>query len=268
MFFNIARFTTFILISITIMMSIGVFMLRHHPTVKGGGVDFLLLILVGILNNCGYIYLLTIERTKITCILSYLFDYIGFSLVFGSILVKTLRIYKIFYTKLNYQLALKKKTMYAIIFSLVLFYIIMLIIDIKNNWIDNKLSISSDFKEFRKCVYSKFISLCMLLKFVILSFGCILSYLTRNVKRNFKENLNIPVYIYVLTKAMIKVISENDDISILAQDVFGCVGNTINTSVILYYLFINKLYTIYTLSKVEKNKTKIKYPVAIKIVIK
>ncbi|ORX53774.1 hypothetical protein BCR36DRAFT_323002, partial [Piromyces finnis] len=110
--------------------------------------------------------------------------------------------------------------MYAIVFSLVLFYISVVVVSVKNNWIDNKSSLTNDLKEFKKCVYPKFMTLCTLLNFIVLFIGCILSYSIRNVKKDFKENLNIPVYIYVTSVTLIEIVNGNDGISIVVQNLF------------------------------------------------
>ncbi|ORX77549.1 hypothetical protein BCR32DRAFT_270572, partial [Anaeromyces robustus] len=92
------------LVVVTIVLTI---IYRNAPIIKGGSVDFLILILFGILIYYGYVLLLTFERNKMRCYWIYLFNNIGFSLVFGSIFVKTYRIYKIFFETTKANLGIK-----------------------------------------------------------------------------------------------------------------------------------------------------------------
>ena len=128
-----------------------------------------------------------------------------------------------------------------------------------------------------------------MINFVILAIGYTLSYLIRNVKKNFKEviihikiikyiimqiinvfyyiqNLGIPVYVYVTTVTIKYIVEFQDDIPITVQDLFGYVGTIINTFVILYYLYINKIYTIHVLKSLDvDSQKKVSQPITLQI---
>ncbi|KAG4108228.1 hypothetical protein H8356DRAFT_1069034 [Neocallimastix lanati (nom. inval.)] len=113
----------------------------------------------------------------------------------------------------------------------VLYHILISILWILKNDISTGSFINGSNEEFYRCVYPKSKNIC-------------LSYLIRNVKKNFKEDLVIPVYIYVLSTILVEIVNFQD-ITIIIQDIFGSFGAITNTIFILIFLYIIKLYNIY-----------------------
>ncbi|ORX47573.1 hypothetical protein BCR36DRAFT_92919 [Piromyces finnis] len=252
---NIILSTTVVLFIITIVLIILTIVNRKNPKIMGGGVDFLIIILLGSIIRYGYILLLTKERTTTRCYLIYLFNNIGFSLVFGSILVKTLRIYRIFKINRQQNVGIKKGNMYAIIISIVSFHIVVVILWSLLGRIKVGSAYTNDKKVYQKCFYSKTSVLCVILNYTILLIGFFTSYSIRRVQSELREHLNIPVYVYVITMGIIEFINLQDEISLEVQDLFGSLGTIINTSVILYFLYISKFFDIYIYKNVPKYET-------------
>eukprot|EP00833_Pecoramyces_ruminatium_P012396 jgi/Orpsp1_1/1186428/evm.model.d7180000050521.1 len=110
--------------------------------------------------NCIYIFREGHEETLIVnCVLSYLAKNLGFSLTFGSILVKTYRIYKIFNNKKKIDRKISKKKMLSIVFFITSFHIIMILLLYKFGYVEVKTVYVSSEKyeyEYTRCSYSKY----------------------------------------------------------------------------------------------------------------
>eukprot|EP00833_Pecoramyces_ruminatium_P009127 jgi/Orpsp1_1/1183159/evm.model.c7180000084140.1 len=129
------RVISIILFILVLLIMSGIVLFRNNQLIKGASIDFSFIILFGMLFNCLYIYFLTLsEKTRKNCTFLYYFKSTGFSMVFGSILVKTYRIYKIChhycFCSLHYTILL----------------------DISNA-IDSDVEYTSDFKEYTVCSY-------------------------------------------------------------------------------------------------------------------
>ncbi|ORX76364.1 hypothetical protein BCR32DRAFT_271328 [Anaeromyces robustus] len=231
-------FSTFLIIIITIF-------LRDHPNIKGGGTDFLIIILVGSIISLTYVLYLTIERTVLRCYQMYLLNNTGFSLVFGSIYVKSYRIYKIYFRHRTLRIRNNKYYMYMTIILITLYHWILALLWIVFDTFSLESHLTTDYKEFQKCHYPPTKNLSTIFNFVVLMAGFIISYNIRHVEKKYKENLGIPVYTYTIFMIIIEFINTQNDINIKVLDLFNALGTIINTSVILYYLFIKKFYDIY-----------------------
>eukprot|EP00833_Pecoramyces_ruminatium_P000184 jgi/Orpsp1_1/1174216/evm.model.c7180000049310.1 len=119
------------------------------------GVDFLIIILIGSLFIILHTILHTYNKTKSVCYLTYLFNNIGFSLVFGSILVKTLRIYRIFCITEKMYMGLQKKTMYGIILLILFYHLFVNLSWVILDKVNVELKYTGDFKEYKSCSYPK-----------------------------------------------------------------------------------------------------------------
>ncbi|ORX84045.1 hypothetical protein BCR32DRAFT_242932 [Anaeromyces robustus] len=246
--------TSLFLIVVIIITMITTILLRENPAIKGGGIEFLIIILFGLIINNTYTLYLTVDRTLAKCHIIYFLNNMGFSLVFGSVLVKALRIYRIFSYKRSIRSGMKKKYMYSIIISFVVFH--LLIESLWNLKKDIKVvdALSTDYKVYQKCQYPKSKVISTLANFGILLVGCMLSYSIRNVKDEFKENLVIPVYIYVLFMVITETINFQDNISLQIQDLFSAIETLANTLVILYFLYFSKFYNIYVHNIIIKER--------------
>ncbi|ORX59204.1 hypothetical protein BCR36DRAFT_343055 [Piromyces finnis] len=82
------------LIIVTIGSIYFVFHYRKNEIIKAASYNFMVLILIGLILNFIYIILLTMEiKSYKICIYTSFINNMGFSLIFGSIISKTLRVY-------------------------------------------------------------------------------------------------------------------------------------------------------------------------------
>ncbi|OUM59143.1 hypothetical protein PIROE2DRAFT_15401 [Piromyces sp. E2] len=58
--------------------------------------------------------------------------------------------------------------------------------------------------------------------------------------------MTIPVYTYIVFTTIIETVNIQDEVSITIKDLFNATGTIIITIVVLYYLYIYKIYDIYT----------------------
>ncbi|ORX81231.1 hypothetical protein BCR32DRAFT_13221 [Anaeromyces robustus] len=145
---------SYMLIFISILLIIGIIYYREDPNIKGGSVEFLIIILIGTIFNYIYVLLLLKNRTRITCTMILFFYYIGFCLVFGSILAKTLRVYKISKILSSLEMNITQNQLYGIVIGITLYHVIIILICVKTNQIKLKEA-SSEYYIYQKCEYSK-----------------------------------------------------------------------------------------------------------------
>ncbi|ORX38754.1 hypothetical protein BCR36DRAFT_313404, partial [Piromyces finnis] len=220
-----------ILTLITLFCMLGICLNRNAPKIKAASYNFLLIILVGIIfNNIYLIFLTTSENTIKTCTHIYLFNNLGFSLIYGSIFVKTFRIY------------IMDKVLYLILFIIIIYHLTttsMWILS-DNIKVNHKYTINNE--EYTACEYPLWSKLSTLLNLFLLFVDISLSYVNRNVNKEFKESLSTPVYVYVISSIFMDII--NIDYG-AKQYIFDACLMIINTIVILYFIFISKYFKIF-----------------------
>jgi len=218
---------------------------RDNSIIKGGGIEFLIIILIGlIINNVKAIFL-TFKRTTKLCYQTYLLSNVGFSLVFGSIFVKTYRIYNIFCKSNKINRGLKKSIMFLIIALITLFHCTMAFMWYFFESVTVTNDYTADNKEFVKCEYPKSKKLSTLFNFVLLMVEFVFSYFIRRVEKIYKEALVIPAYVYIVYMFLMYTIEEQAGINIIIQDQFDIAGTIISTIVCVFYLFIIKFEQIF-----------------------
>jgi len=229
---------------------------RNHTVIKGGGVDFLILMLIGLIINIVNTKFLTLEKSTDICYQTYLFSNTGFSIVFGSIFVKSYRIHKIFCQKNKLYRGFKKSRMFLIIGLMTLFHWLMAFFWYFYKGITVVDDYTSNHRKFVKCEYHQSKNLSAFFNFVILVFEFVLSYSIRKVDKKFKEDLAIPAYVYIIYMVFMYVIGHQDVVNVVIRDYFDIIGTIINTIVCIYYLFIVKFIEIFT---VNHSKVKNQY---------
>ncbi|KAL6604396.1 7 transmembrane sweet-taste receptor of 3 GCPR-domain-containing protein [Neocallimastix sp. 'constans'] len=218
---------------------------RNNPVVKGGSINFLIIILFGLILNSCYIFFISKKReTNGDCYNIYILKNIGFSLVFGSILVKTYRINFIF-THVKHSIIFKTYKMYMIIGLIILFHTILLIIWIIFKNLNCVLLYTTLEEEYHDCKYSKTKFLSIIFNSVILFIGTYLAYSIRYVNDNFKEPLAVPIYVYSVCNILSEIVDHIEDIPLSFKDEVMIFSVIIYTLVILYYLYIKKFITIW-----------------------
>lgn len=84
----------------------------------------------------------------------------------------------------------------------------------------------------------------ILFNLIILYLGWHLTYACRNFRKEFNEQLNAPIYAYVLTMVFIEIISLEKGINIVVQDLFIAIGTIIHTIFVIHFIYIKKFYYI------------------------
>jgi len=234
----------YMIIILSVITAVLILLLKDHPKIKGGGYDFLIIIIVGSLINGVYVLLLTKQKTKAICYQMYLYKNTGFSLVFGSILVKTLRIFKIFCRTGRLNLGIPKKVMYLIVFLITIFHWITAFLWIIFKRVDVKSHLTKDYKEYQKCGFPVDENISLIFNCGVLMSGLTLSYFIRNVDKKYKENLVVPAYAYIVFTVIRGSLNLISEIDINIQDSIDAIGSIISIFVVLYYLFFTKIGSI------------------------
>jgi len=237
------RVIAIIIFIITTICIFGIYRYKNNPIIKGGGVHFLTLILVGIYFNCGYIITLTMERTNFLCFFIYFLKNMAFSLVFGSIFVKTLRIYIIF-KYVRHSSTFKLYKMFSVIGGIVFYHLILLTIWIIMDGIKGTPMYTINNYEYTDCQYHNSHILSILFNLIVLIMGVSVAYSIRHVNENFQEQLAIPIYVYGVFSLFEEIVEYIEAIPLEFKDGIRNIAMIIYTIVILYYLFIEKFYII------------------------
>jgi len=235
---------SYVMVLITIVTIGMTIYYRNRSIIKGGGIEFLIIILVGIIVNTINTIFLTFNKTTNICYHLYLLENTGFSLVFGSIFVKTIRIYKIFCQEAKLQGGFKKEIMYLVIVLMISFHWLTATFWFIYNKVETENDYTCDFKEFKRCRYPLTKNLSVIFNFAILMCEFVLSYAIRNVEKRFRESLVVPAYIYILYVLLVNIVNRQDEINVIIQDYFNIVGSVLSSSVTLYDIFIIKFIEI------------------------
>jgi len=255
--------TFFIVVaSVIIVIIIGLIVMttyfRKHTAIKGSGYEFLIIILIGLIINTVNAIFLTFEKTTYLCYQTYLLSNTGFSFVFGSIFVKTFRIYKIFCNRKKLKMGLKKKKMYLIIISMTLFHWMMALLWFHFRGIKVEDDYTVDEKVYERCKYHQSKNISSLFNFVILIVEFFISYSIRKVDKKYKEALLIPAYVYILYMLLMYFMENQKEINVVMRDYFDIAGTITNTLVSIYDLFIIKFIEIYTVKHIHNSLNSIK----------
>ncbi|ORX49710.1 hypothetical protein BCR36DRAFT_240425, partial [Piromyces finnis] len=234
----------FALSVLSVILIFAVIIYRKKSLIKQSGYDFLILILIGTIFNYLHCYFFTKDISRIyECYLNQIFLSIGYSFIYVSILVKTLRIYKIFKGRVKIKKGLKKTSMYFIIlgFILIQLAIISLWKITDSVLIENKLT--NDNQMYNECYYPLSNKINIIIRFIILFIGSYLAYEIRNVPNNFKEDLAVPVYICCLMNIFSDIYSRLN-ITKRIEDFFNGITVITYTFIVIWFLYINKFYKL------------------------
>jgi hypothetical protein len=225
-----------IIFSATILA--GVFVLRHHEhhSVKSLSPLFLLLILIGICFVMTGVVLRLIYPTQLNCIIKHVFMFTGFGLIFGSILAKNYRIYKIFHLIRIKTTRYSNREMFFVVLLVVLGEALFLLLYFflegapapiilcdKNDSLYCYIEC-----EQRNTQEGAIIFLVLLVYNVaIIVLAAIFSLLVRNVRSDFNESRNVALLAYSCTL-----------IIIVSLPLYFALGNTKNHACIQNVIFV------------------------------
>ncbi|ORX82322.1 hypothetical protein BCR32DRAFT_292715 [Anaeromyces robustus] len=243
--------STLILLSFVTIIMIKIY--KNNTFIKGGSIPFMILILIGIIFSSVFIILSTFNRTILVCYLRHLFYNVGFSLVFGSILVKTYRIYKIYYRleELRYIENLKK--MYLFIGLIIFFHISTTFLWYLFGSVTLNSKLVKSTEKYIECQYPKTKTIGFAINTLILFIGYLYSFIIRNVDKCFKEPLEVPTYLYFIFTFFNESMELIGGFSINIVDFFGSFGSVCCILSVFYYIFIKKFKRIYQEKKANKS---------------
>ncbi|ORY70823.1 hypothetical protein LY90DRAFT_667261 [Neocallimastix californiae] len=243
------------LIIILIIIMAGLILCRENLVLKSASFSLLNIILLGLLLNCLYLLVLTYDENKVKmCILEYLLHHLSFTLVFGPIVLKTYRIYRIFgYIRIHENV--KQNKIYLILYFLIAFHIFMLILWVSLKKIKIDLAYTNNLKEYKKCIYPNSKIISVLFNLILIFIGWILTYATRNAYKNYKERMNVPIYTYIVIMGLIYFLGLEKEINVFMLNIFKSIGAIIEIVITVYYIFITKFYTMYINHINEKGNT-------------
>ncbi|ORX60963.1 hypothetical protein BCR36DRAFT_341033 [Piromyces finnis] len=92
---------------------------KNFDIIKAGSIEFSFIILIGtIFNYSGTLFEIN-SKGNIECLLSIIFKQLGFTLTYGTLLIKNFRIYKIFLNDNCYEIVMTRTKMYGFLFLLI-----------------------------------------------------------------------------------------------------------------------------------------------------
>ncbi|ORX43048.1 hypothetical protein BCR36DRAFT_147567 [Piromyces finnis] len=233
----LASFICFILLVLIIVIKI-----VNSMQIKKSGKDFLIIILIGIFFDIVSMVMKTMERTNKRCLIFDITKIIGFSLVFGSILVKSIRLYSLTHGKISLRV-ISRITMYSIISSIIFFHLIFIIMGNTTLKQMTETNYTSKLEEYEECKISKTSRLSTFFDYIIISITCFFMYSVRRLKKEYTESITMPVYSYILVETLLLMINKYN-ISILIKDMFNTIGPIIYILTILKSIFYSKIYDI------------------------
>eukprot|EP00455_Lapot_gusevi_P041174 TRINITY_DN4746_c0_g1_i3.p1 TRINITY_DN4746_c0_g1~~TRINITY_DN4746_c0_g1_i3.p1 ORF type:complete len:702 (-),score=115.84 TRINITY_DN4746_c0_g1_i3:115-2109(-) len=244
-----------VLCVVNLVFHIVVLCFREHKVIRASSPLFCHLMLLG--STCAYVAIMLKSadlqtNTKALCQLVPLFLGLAFSLIIGSLLMKTWRIAKIFNNPDLRIVAIENRNLVGVILVFLLVegicHIIWYAVDAP------KVSLRVDpldkYADFYACQmqYSMAWWLLLLLpKIVALIYGCLLAYQVRNVNADFNEAKFIAMTIYntmILGLLVVGLLVLLDD-QLRNQYLTFCVGVALVSFNNNLILFLPKFYQIY-----------------------
>ncbi|KAL6628424.1 hypothetical protein U3516DRAFT_849933 [Neocallimastix sp. 'constans'] len=146
-------------------------------------------------------------------------------------------------SKLRHHESIKKTNYYLLI--LVLFHLIIVFLWLTFNSVSIEHKLIDSKKEYLNCKYPQTKILCYAVNSLLLLICYIYSYIIRNVDPQYKEPLNVPIYLYLICISYNEVLEYIDGLSINIVDFFNSFGTLCCVLSIYYYFYINKFKIIY-----------------------
>ncbi|KAL6617356.1 7 transmembrane sweet-taste receptor of 3 GCPR-domain-containing protein [Neocallimastix sp. 'constans'] len=233
-----------ILIILSVVLIYLIIAYKNNTEIKLAGYDLLIIILLGSIINYFFIINLTYSKTTIACTFNYLLKNLGFSLVFGTLLVKNIRLYSVIYSWVK-KFKFKNIYMFYIIFIITSFHLFILLIWVITRSIKTDTKLDENFREYTKCSFPYLDKFCTIFNGVVILLGCFFAYLTKSLEKIYTESLSIPIYLYLLYYILSEFCYYNENISVLFEDIINSIGTFLYTILVIKYVIINKFLIIY-----------------------
>jgi gamma-aminobutyric acid type B receptor len=170
---------------------------RNEAIVKRSQYEFLTVMLLGGVLMCGAAVVYAGEPTHFLCAARPLVTSLAFTLIFGALVVKSLRVYRVFMSGAMKRVVLSTATMFKILGLFVLVDLLILlawfVIDFPRPYLQpTKIgALSGATIDRHVCASSSFIFSALLIfwKAIVLFMGLYLSFLIRNVSSDFQESI-------------------------------------------------------------------------------
>ncbi|KAJ0400038.1 hypothetical protein ATCC90586_006688 [Pythium insidiosum] len=174
-----------------------VFFFRTRPIVKRSQFEFLMLMISGGVLLCIAVLVYAGAPTRFLCAARPTFIALGFTMIFGSLVVKSLRVYRVFSSQAMKRVVLSTKVMFKMFMVFVAVDCIVLIawfaVDFPEPTVSytQMLELNGGSYGSLSCKSSSFIFSALLIfwKAIVLAMGLYLSFLIRNLSNDFQESI-------------------------------------------------------------------------------
>ncbi|OUM64256.1 hypothetical protein PIROE2DRAFT_60777 [Piromyces sp. E2] len=237
--FLIIGITSAILCCILILM---LYIRRNLQHVRSSSPLFLMIMTIGAVCNSGTIIFESRNDSIPICILREWCKYIGFSLMVGALIVKTIRISLIFSGKKIGGSQLADKRLIVYLFGILIPFIILLII-----WttVDKAKMVDETHteKEFKKCSSHTTSIIGDVFLFAILFWAVHAAYTARNAPSAFNETkaIVLSTYVYFIIEVLVIVLQNLGSFDPTVSMTINCLATLVSTWCCLLFILKPKM---------------------------
>ncbi|ORX42122.1 hypothetical protein BCR36DRAFT_374703 [Piromyces finnis] len=242
--FLIIGITSAILCCVLILM---LYIRRNLQHVRSSSPLFLMIMTVGAVCNSGTIILESRNDSITICILREWCKYIGFSLMVGALIVKTIRISLIFSGKKIGGSQLADRRLIVYLFGILIPFIILLII-----WttVDKAKMVEDTHaeKEFQKCDSHTTSIIGDVFLFAILFWAVHAAYTARNAPSAFNETkaIVLSTYVYFIIEVLVIVLQNLGSFDPTVSMTINCLATLVSTWCCLLFILKPKMKNVTT----------------------
>eukprot|EP00833_Pecoramyces_ruminatium_P002164 jgi/Orpsp1_1/1176196/evm.model.c7180000056734.1 len=240
--FLVIGITSAILCSILILM---LYLRRNLQHVRSSSPLFLMIMTIGAVCNSGTIILESRDDSVTICILREWCKYIGFSLMVGALIVKTIRISLIFSGKKIGGSQLADKRLIVYLFGILIPFIILLIIWTTVDPLEMKDEERSE-KQFRKCSSHSTSIIGDVFLFAILFWAVHAAYTARNAPSAFNETkaIVLSTYVYFIIEVLVIVLQNLGSFDPTVSMTINCLATLVSTWCCLLFILKPKMKNV------------------------
>ncbi|GLE02294.1 hypothetical protein PINS_up011132 [Pythium insidiosum] len=195
--FLVVTVVSFILIAVLVGALVFVFTKRDKPIIKRSQFEFLMIMVFGGIIICIAVLLYAGAPTRFLCAARPTFLALGYTMIFASLVVKSLRVYRVFSSQAMKRVVLSTKVMFKMFMVFFAVDCIVLIawfaVDFPEPTISytQMLELNGGSYGSLSCKSSSFIFSALLIfwKAIVLAMGLYLSFLIRNLSNDFQESI-------------------------------------------------------------------------------
>ncbi|KAL6624927.1 hypothetical protein LY90DRAFT_508138 [Neocallimastix californiae] len=237
--FLIIGITSAILCCFLILM---LYLRRNLQHVRSSSPLFLMIMTIGAVCNSGTIILESRNDSITICILREWCKYIGFSLMVGALIVKTIRISLIFSGKKIGGSQLADKRLIVYLFGILIPFIILLIIWTTVDRVEMKTDERSE-KQFTKCGSHSTSIIGDVFLFAILFWAVHAAYTARNAPSAFNETkaIVLSTYVYFIIEVLVIVLQNLGSFDPTVSMTINCLATLVSTWCCLLFILKPKM---------------------------